>query len=87
MDTRFFENTTMFRFTDKNYYYNVSISTEYIIVSAKGNLNNEISIKKRFLRKPWPRSTNSNWLNSEDLHDYLKINYEYITLGKKSSNI
>ena len=45
MDTRFFENTVDFHFPGRGYYYNVSISTEYITVSTKGNLGSDISIR------------------------------------------
>ena len=75
MDTRFFENTTDFYFPDKGYYYNVSISTEYITVSTKGNLGNDISVKERFLVKPWLESNGSIWVNGTTLHDYLKDNF------------
>ena len=75
MDTRFFENTADFHFPDKGYYYNVSISTEYITVSTKGNLGSDISIKECFLVKPWPKSKGSIWMNGTTLHDYLKDNF------------
>ena len=70
MDTRFFENTTEFHFPDKTYYYNVSISTEYIIVSSEGNQNNKLSIKERFIAKPWPWTTNQTWKTGKELHNY-----------------
>jgi len=77
MDTRFFENTTEFHFTEKPYYYNVSISTEYIIVSAEGNQNNKLSIKERFLIQPWPRPSDQTWKTGEELHNYCLNNYSH----------
>ena len=77
MDTRFFENTTEFHFTEKPYYYNVSISTEYIIVSSEGNQNNRLSIKERFISKPWPWTTNQTWKTGEELHNYCLDNYSH----------
>ena len=75
MDTRFFENTTEFHFTEKPYYYNVSISTEYITVTSKGNQNNKLSIKERFLIKPWPRPSDQTWKTGEELHSYCRDTY------------
>jgi len=74
MDTRFFENTTEFHFPDKTYYYNVSISTEYVVVSAEGNQNNKLSIKERFIVKPWPRTSDQTWKTGEELHKLDKDN-------------
>jgi hypothetical protein len=75
MDTRFFENTTEFHFPDKTYYYNVSISAEYITVTAKGNQNNKLSIKERFIVKPWPRTSDQTWKTGEELHNYCLYTY------------
>jgi len=72
MDTRFFEDTTSFRFPDRGYYYNVSLSTGYIVVSAKGNFDNDLSVKERFLVRPWPQSMASPWIGEIGLHNYLK---------------
>ncbi|RLF33819.1 MAG: hypothetical protein DRM98_01685 [Thermoplasmata archaeon] len=85
MDSRFFENTTVFYFPDKNYRYNVSISTEYIIVESEGNWRNKLSIKESFLRKPWLRQTGENWTNGEELHIYL--NTTYSCYGEESDPI
>ncbi len=75
MDTRFFENTTLYFFPDKDYHYNVSISTEYIIINADGTWDNKLSVKERFLIRPWPRINNPDWNNGEQLHSYLKASY------------
>jgi len=75
MDSRFFENTTEFHFPDKNYYYNISISTEYLVVSAEGNQNNRLSIKECFIVKPWPRITDQTWKRGEELHNYCLNTY------------
>ncbi len=75
MDSRFFENTTSFSFPEKNYYYTVSISTEYITISAKGNKDNTLSIKERFLVKPWPQDKSLIWVGGHDLHEYLNTTF------------
>jgi len=75
MDTRFFDNTTSYFFPDKDYHYNVSISTEYIIINADGNWDNTISLKHRFTVRPWPRSNNVDWNNGEELHLFLQNKY------------
>lgn len=75
MDARFFENTTVFRFPDKDYVYNVSMSTEYMVVSAQGNLDRSLSVKERFLVKPWPQNKSSVWIGGVGLHHYLKTNF------------
>jgi len=88
MDTIFYENTTIFRFPDKNYGYHVELSTEYIVVSAQGNFNTEISVKKRFLIHPWLQNhtLNSNWTTGNELHNmYLSSTYHHN--GTKSDPI
>ncbi len=77
MDTRFFENTTEFYFAEKPYYYNVSISAEFITITSKGNQNNKLSIKERFLIQPWPRSSGQTWKTGEELHNYCLNNYSH----------
>lgn len=76
MNSRFFENTTGFLFPNMEYCYNVSVSTEYITVSTEGNVGNDISVKERFLVKPWPNPNESTWETGAALHDYLKDNFE-----------
>lgn len=75
MDTRFFDNTTMYFFPDKDYHYNVSISTEYIIINADGTWDNKLSVKERFLIRAWPRINDPDWDTGEQLHSYLKASY------------
>ncbi len=85
MDSRFFENTTRFYFPGRDYQYNVSLSTEYIVIEAEGNWNNKLSIKKCFLRKTWLRQPGKDWINGEELHNYL--NTTYGCYGNKSDPI
>lgn len=66
-----------FIFLKKNYYYNVSISTEYLVVSAEGNQNNRLSIKECFIVKPWPRITDQTWKRGEELHNYCLNTYSH----------
>jgi len=76
MDTRFFENTTLYFFPEKEYYYNVSLNSEYIIVDCDGTWwGDKLSVKERFLIRPWPRKNNSDWLSGEELHNYLDSSY------------
>lgn len=75
MDTRFFENTTMYQYPYKNYPYVVEASTEYITVSAKGYWGNSISVKERMIIHPWPRNATSNWTTGHGLHDFLNKTY------------
>ncbi len=72
LNSQFFENAISYRFSDKNYQYNISISTEYIIISAKGNRKNVLSVKKQLSVKIWPQSFDSMWIGADGLHDYLK---------------
>ena len=75
MDTRFFENKTMYWFPDKDYSYTLTASTEYITVASKANWDEQLSFKERFLIKPWPRTVNPKWTSGKELHDYLKNTY------------
>lgn len=74
-ETRLFEETAIFNFPKKDYNYNVSISSEYVVVSAKGKFGNELSFKERFLIKSWPQKKDSPWFGRIGLHNYLKENF------------
>ncbi|MCX6664530.1 MAG: hypothetical protein NT038_00495 [Euryarchaeota archaeon] len=89
LNSQFFENAVLYRFSDKNYQYNISISTEYIIISAKGNRENVLSAKKQFSVKIWPQSFDSIWIGSDGLHDYLKhiLRNESHVLVNTSGNV
>jgi hypothetical protein len=67
----FFENTTRFQFPSKNYAYTVKLSTEYIVISAKGFWDADVYVTERLLIPPWPRSSDQNWTTGDDLHEYL----------------
>jgi hypothetical protein len=67
----FFETTYTFQFPEKNYAYHVEISTEYILLSAKGKWNTDLLIRHRFITRPWPRLPTQNWTTGEELHVYL----------------
>ena len=71
IDNRFFENTTRFQFPVKSYAYTVQLSTEYIVISAKGFWDTDLFVAERFLIRPWPRSSHQKWTTAEDLHEYL----------------
>jgi hypothetical protein len=71
VDSSFFENTTRFQFPSKNYAYTVKLSTEYIVISAKGFWDADLFVAERFLIQPWLRSSHQNWTTGEDLHEYL----------------
>lgn len=85
MDTRFFENTSLYFFPDKDYSFNVSLSSEYIILNAEGSWDKTVSVKYRFVVRPWPRVNNSDWVSGEDLHVYLKTLYGHA--GNRSDPI
>ena len=74
MDTKFYDNVTDFNFPDTDYYYNVSMSTEYVVISAHGNWNNELSVKKRLLIRPWPQNStlSTEWVGGNELHQFLR---------------
>lgn len=67
----FFEHTILFQFPEKSYPYFVAISTEYIILSARGSWNSNLLITRRFLSRPWLRLPPKNWTTGDDLHVYL----------------
>jgi hypothetical protein len=81
MDAKSLENTTTYYLPDYGYDYTVTVSTEYVTVSAKGFWNNELSVKERFIVKPWPQDEDNNpgWIGTTGttgLHEYLNTNYE-----------
>ena len=76
VDTLFYENTTTFYFPDKKFEYNVLLSSEYITINAGGTQNDNIFIRERFVIRPWIRTNVDTWKTSEELHEYLKTNFE-----------
>jgi hypothetical protein len=70
-DTRFFENTTLFQFPEKNYDYRVHLSTEFIGISTKGFWDDDLVVTERLYIQPWLRSSDQNWTTGQDLHAYL----------------
>ena len=75
IDNTFFENTTLFQFPAKDYQYNVTLSTEYIKISARGPWGVDLVVVYEFIVRPWPRYLNQNWTIGDDLHEYLNITY------------
>ncbi|MEM0466164.1 MAG: hypothetical protein QXX20_00970 [Candidatus Thermoplasmatota archaeon] len=78
MDAKFLENTTTYVLPDLGYEYTVSISTEYVTVSAKGFYNNELSVKERFIVKPWVQDSSEStlWIGNT-IHAFLEANPTY----------
>ncbi len=85
MDTRFFENKTIFYFPDKNYEYNVSLSREYITINTYANWFNSLSVKNRFFIKPLLNRNNINWDTGKEFHSFL--NDTYACFGNKTNPI
>jgi hypothetical protein len=75
MDARFFENITLYQFPEKGYSYKIQLSTEYIVVSAVGTWNDDLSVKERFVIRPWPCSPDQNWTTGGELRTYLNRTY------------
>lgn len=78
MDTYFFENKTSFFFPDKNYDYNVFVSTEYIIIEAESGWfsNNKIRVTKRLFSNVLIRN-DAGWKTGDELHEYLFNNHGF----------
>ncbi|MEA2054035.1 MAG: hypothetical protein U9O96_02795 [Candidatus Thermoplasmatota archaeon] len=75
MDLKEFPGQTTYLFPQKNYRYEVLISTDYItIVREDGTTTDKIIGRKTLLIKPYVRPIERNWRwnNSEELHNFLK---------------
>jgi len=78
MDLRVEENITKFFFPIKDFYYNVSISTDYIVIERyDGRIKDTIRISHPLFIKPYVVRENLDieWKNSEELHEKLKEKY------------
>jgi hypothetical protein len=71
IDNSFFEQSSRFQFSHTTYPYSVTISTEYILIAAKGPWGGDLIVTKKILFPPWPRLPQQNWTTGEDLHTYL----------------
>ncbi len=75
MDSRFFECTIVYQCPLRTYQYTMQVSTEYLTISAKNSWGQTISVKERFVVRPWPRNDTMNWTTGRDLHCYLNETY------------
>jgi len=75
IENSFFEQTHRFEFSHKDYGYAVTISTEYLRITAKGAWSGDIIITKKLLTTPWFHPPEQNWTTGEDLHSYLNKTY------------
>ena len=75
IDNSFFERTSLFQFSQGDYPYTVSISSEYLRVSAKGFWKNDLIVVKKFLPCPWICGTQQNWSTGEDLQTCLNESF------------
>jgi len=82
-DAKSMEDTTQYWLPDLGYDYTVTVSTEYITVEAEGFWNNKLSVKQRFIIKPWVQNetTSPEWVGGSELHNYLKNNWQILAAG------
>jgi hypothetical protein len=75
LDATFFEHSVLYQCPEKKYDYTITASAEYLTVSARGSLGATISVKERFVVRPWPRNETVNWTTGSQLHNYLNKTY------------
>ncbi len=78
MDLKSDNNLTLCMLPLKNYHYNVTISTEYVTVMREGGtFTDVITAREALLIKPFirPAAWNLAWNTSEELYDFLCLNY------------
>lgn len=73
MDVKCFENTTWYTFPDMGYPYKVSLSMEYITITAQQSMfQNEVTVRKQFFSRPWLRTMHDPWGNKTEFHIFLR---------------
>ncbi|MEM2715109.1 MAG: hypothetical protein QW762_00135 [Candidatus Thermoplasmatota archaeon] len=73
IDLMSFPGNATFKFPDKNFTYEVSISTDYIkIIRNDGKLKRNIEINKKLLIKIYPRCNEWEWKNGRDLEKFIE---------------
>lgn len=78
VDLRVEENITKFWFPIKDFYYTVNISTDYIVIERyDGRIKDKIRIAYPLFIKPFVirNDLDTEWKNSEELHEKLKEKY------------
>lgn len=78
MDLKVEENITKFFFPLKDFYYNASISTDYIVIERyDGRFKDKIRVAYPLFIKPYVirEDLNIEWKNGEELHNYLCQEY------------
>ncbi|MFA5101937.1 MAG: hypothetical protein WC525_02170 [Candidatus Thermoplasmatota archaeon] len=71
VENSFFERTFRFQFARKEYPYVAQISTDYLVLSAPGSWQYNLTVPRRLLPRPWIRLPSQNWTTGGDLHAYL----------------
>jgi hypothetical protein len=73
VDLMSFSGNATFKFPDKNFSYEVRVSTDYIkIIRNDGRLKKNIEINKKFLIKIYPRCNEWEWKNGTDLEEFIE---------------
>ena len=78
MDATFFEHSLLYQCPQKKYDYTITISAEYISVSTKNSLGVPITVKERFIVRPWLRNLTMNWTTGNQLHKFLNTTYGHL---------
>jgi len=71
VENSFFERTFRFLFARKEYPYVAQISTDYLVLSAPGSWQHNLTVTYRLLLSPWIWFPSQNWTTGADLHAYL----------------
>jgi hypothetical protein len=67
----FFEHTITYRFPQKHYPYQVTLSPEHLVLITKSSWGINLLVTKRLIINPWYHHGNQTWTTGEDLHAYL----------------
>ncbi|MBC7081229.1 MAG: hypothetical protein H5T44_03175 [Thermoplasmatales archaeon] len=73
VDLNSFPSYQTFTFLDKNFSYQVSISTDYIrVIRNDGRIRKNIEVNKKLLIKIYPRCDNWDWKSGEELKKFIE---------------
>lgn len=86
-DTQFYENCSIFYYSDTHYPYTITLSTQYLVLTTNSLFGGSLSVTTELVIKPWPRTENQPWYSHDNFHNYLNTTFGHYGTDEDPLNI